>query len=497
MTGVQIYINDTEVVSNKEFTIKEEMLSTSSTILNNCYPKDWETDHDYYSRFFMPKDYSNCTIYRDGALIFAGILKNTGNILLRPSDPKFGSFQILDYKTLLSEGQTLDFVIANKTIAEAITQVTNAISNYGFVVGNIEITNEDDIIGAYSTLNKTPYDVYQYLAEISQARWFTRMIDDETVAIDFYSPELMTRADNIEYTNDYFEDNNIVDIHYSYSTGDYRNKQIILSDTVYGNIDTNENIIANGYQKNYTTEQKIGSLNHIYINGSEKTIGTITEKQLGIYADFYYSPGTETIETNDNYTAGTVINVIYTPLIKGRQIVYNNNEISRIGQQTGRNGTISRYETRNDVLSSDELNKIAQTYIKYKGTAEILLTIQTKDKDLFNIGEQTYFDIPELPALQRDYMVKTKETQITQTGPDAIIFYIYTLSSNYDTDTAINYFDNQRRKAVGNINEDEFITRNIDIENEVDIVFSDVTKTEITPEGNNELNSILNSPFIS
>ena len=158
----------------------------------------------------------------------------------------------------------------------------------------------------------------------------------------------------------------------------------------------------------------------------------IPKKQLGIYADFYYSPGSNTIEATDNYVAGTVINVIYTPLIKGRQIVYNNNEISRIGQQTGRNGTICRYETRNDVLSSNELNKVAQTYIKYKGTAEISLTVETKNTDLFNIGQQVYFDIPQLPDLQRDYMVKTKETQITQTGTDAVIFYVYTLSSNYE-----------------------------------------------------------------
>lgn len=497
MTGVQIFINGTEVVSNKQFTIKEEMLSTSSTILNNCYPKAWEDDHDYYSRFFMPKDYSNCTIYRDGTLIFAGILKNTGNILLRPSDPKFGAFQILDYKTLLSEGKTLDFVISNKTIVEAITQVTNAIADYGFVVGNIQISNGTDVIGTYSTLNKTPYDVYQYLAEISQTRWFTRMIDADTVAIDFYSPELMTRADDIEYTTEYFETNNIVDIHYSYSTGDYRNKQIILSDTVYGNIDTNENIVANGYQTNYVTSQTIGILNYVYVNGVIKTIGTETEKKLGIYADFYYSPGSNTIEATSNYVAGTVINVIYTPLIKGRQIVYNNNEISRIGQQTGRNGTISRYETRNDVLSSNELNKVAQTYIKYKGTAEISLTIETKDTDLFNVGQQVYFDIPELPDLQRDYMVKTKETQITQTGTDAVIFYVYTLSSNYESENAINYFDNQRRKANGNINENEFITRNIDIENEANVVFSNITQTEVTPVGDNTLNCVLNSPFIS
>jgi hypothetical protein len=58
-----MYIGGEEVVCNKEFTIKEEMLSTSSTILNNCYPKSWEQDHDYTSRFYYPKDYSQCLIY--------------------------------------------------------------------------------------------------------------------------------------------------------------------------------------------------------------------------------------------------------------------------------------------------------------------------------------------------------------------------------------------------------------------------------------------------
>ena len=65
------------------------------------------------------------------------------------------------------------------------------------------------------------------------------------------------------------------------------------------------------------------------------------------------------------------------------------------------------------------------------------------------------------------------------------------------SENAINYFDNQRRKANGNINENEFITRNIDIENEANVVFSNVTQTEVTPVGDNTLNSVLNSPFIS
>ena len=195
----------------------------------------------------------------------------------------------------------------------------------------------------------------------------------------------MERAEDIQYTKEYFEENNIIDLSF-FGTRDYRNKQTILSDKVYGDIDTDEDIIANGYQTNYEASGIIGVLKNIYVNGVEKTIGTTTEKNpLGIYADFYYSPGGSIIEANDNYIAGTRIRVIYTPLVKGRQIVYNNSEINRINNQTGRNGTIARYETRNDILSSDELNQVAQTYIQYKGTPEIILTIKTKENMIYLI----------------------------------------------------------------------------------------------------------------
>lgn len=102
--------------------------------------------------------------------------------------------QILDFKTLLSEGETLDFVISNKTITEAIEMIIDAIKDYGFVLGNIDIFGADDIIGAYSTQNKTAYDVFQYLADITGSKWFTRLIDEDKVAIDFYDPTLMTRG---------------------------------------------------------------------------------------------------------------------------------------------------------------------------------------------------------------------------------------------------------------------------------------------------------------
>lgn len=492
---IQAYIGTEEVVSNKEFTIHEELLNTSSTILNNCYPKSWETTKDYVSNFYFPKDYSSCKIYNNGSLIFAGIVKNSGEISLRPTDPKYCSLQILDYKTLLSEGQTLDYVIPEGTINDAIDSVISKISDYGFVKGNIILNNGNELMGAYSTLDKTPYDVFQYLAEISGSRWFTRMINETETAIDFYSPELMNIAPNIEYTQEYFDYNKIVNMEFSFSGADYRNKQVILSDQVFSSIDTIDTIISTSDQSEFTTTGIVGKLKEVYVNGVSQTIGTSGDKNLGIYADFYYKIGTSEVESSIKQPLGAEIRLVYTSLVKGRQVVSNEDEIARISTQISRNGTIARYETRNDTSSSKELAKIADTYLKYKGKAEVNLKITTQNFDIFELGQQAYFDAP-IEQLKGNYLVKAKDIQITKTGNNGIVFYTYTLSSNYDTENAINFFDNQRRKRSGNIDEDEFITRNIDIDNEMTIYFENLTIEEIDIEGNNQLNASLNTPFI-
>ena len=430
-------------------------------------------------------------------VLFAGVVKNSGDISLNPRHPHYCSLQILDYKTFLSESNTLDFVIANKTIKEAIEMVVNAVKGYGFVVGNIDIDSANDNIGAYSTLNKTAYDVLQYLAEISGSRWRARVIDSLTMAIDFYDPDTLPEADDIEYTKQYWEDNNIVDMTFNYGSRDYRNKQILLSNEVYGNINYEETLISNGYGDTFTVQNNIGVLLTVIVDGTEKTIATINDKQMGIDADFYYTPGKNIIESNGVYSAGTMIRATYQPLVKGRQIVYNASEVERISDQTQTEGVIARYETRNDILSSEELQKIAQTYIDYKGKAEVIIKITTQDNDLYDIGEVVYFNAP-IDDLKQNYMVKAKDIEYIIIDKIIHLFYVYELTSSFNSEKAINYFDNQRNKASGNIAEGESITRNIDIETEVGIIWTDgsVSSTTITVDGDNVLNSVLNSPFV-
>ena len=275
---------------------------------------------------------------------------------------------------------------------------------------------------------------------------------------------------------------------YNYSSNDYRNSQQIISSGVISNSLNSDVLIYNGTDNQLNTSLQVGTIQDIQVNDVSMTFATNIQEELGIDADFYYTIGSNQIKINTNLTANDKIEIIYYPFVKGRQLVENEDEINRINTQTGRNGRISRYESRNDVASNDELYKIAKTYIDVKGQSEITLTITTKDNDLFNIGQQVYFNAP-IDELKKNYLVKAKEIQITQTGDDGMIFYKYTLSSTYNGEQAINFFDNQRRKSEGNLDKGQFITRYLDYNEEVELIFDNFTITK--QENDNELDSEL------
>lgn len=490
----KIYIDEVEVKCDNQFDIEEEFMNPSSIVLTNVYPASWSTT-DLLENYYFPEDYSKCKIYRDDELYFTGIVKNSADMELNPLKPHYCSLQILDPSTLLSEGTTLDYVIANKTVTEAINQVISSISDYGFVAGNIQIPEQyDTLIGAYSTLDKAPFDVFQYLSQISLTRWGTHMVDEDTTAIDFFSPELLDNQGTIELTKDYCSQNNIESITYDYSTDDYRNRQIITSDEVYGNIEQSQTIITDGYSTSFTTEQKIGRINSITVNGTERTFATFDEKDLGITADFYYKVAENSFDSSETYSAGSEIEINYIPIIQGREITYNSAETSRISNNLNRNGTISRYENRTDVTSSKELQLVGQSYIKFNGMAKITLTIKSRT-DFLKLGGKYHFDAP-IDELDGDYLVKTKKTTVTQSGEYNWFIYEYELTNSFDVENEINYFDNQRAKANGNISQGEYVARNVDVENTANIIFSNLQITELTIDGDNTLEAGLEMPLV-
>lgn len=490
---IKVYINNEEVLCDKNIIIKEEMLNTSSVILNNVYPKNWETTHDYTTNFFYPLDWSKCTIYDDETLLFSGIVKNSGNISLKPTDPHYATIEVLGRELFLSESITLDFAIVNKTIRQAIEMVIGALSGYGITLGNINIQNADEVIGAYSTEDKTAYDVLQYLAQISEAKWRVRITGENSIAIDFFDPLLEEVGGTVEATTEYYRNNNINDMSYSFGTRDYRNKQIINSKEVFADIVSEENLLSGGATKEYVLEQNVGQISSIIINDTAQTFASKEEKENGVVADFYYEYGSNILESASLWSSGTLINVNYIALVPGREVITTDSEITRLQQQLGITGIISRYEDRDDITSSLDLKRIASDYIKYKGTPEITLTIESQN-DLFDIGEIINFHNAPINELSTSYIVKSKETEIIASTMNK--FYTFTLVSNFNSENAINWFDNQRNKRSGNITQGQFITRNLEYNDTATIIWQGDSIEPTTITGNNILDCALNSPFV-
>lgn len=588
---MKIYIDNEEVLCNSKMIIKEQTKNTSSVILNNVYPKSWETTKDYVSNFYMPKDYAHCKIidekitsktdydltnniyelenriigwnsdntkliikysagskitainlipnkkYKinitnnltysihlretdktdinseistidetiavgtsdieitptkkillfnktnatinsittesDDNLIFSGIVKNSGNIELNPRYPHYSTLQILDYKAFLSEGDTLNYVLESQSISGAIKRIIRNLD--GFMVGEINL-DSDDIIAAYNCGDKTAFDVLEYLAEITNSIWFTKAITEDLVLINFYSEGNLPQKDKIKYTTQYFETNNITNIKYSYSAKDYRNKQVIISDKASSGTTQVEYITYNG--NNLQTIYPIDKIVSITSGNSNYSVLPLTAKQTGSYATFYYTYDSNQIDVNRSFETQKIFRVEYYSVVTTRQAVYNDNEINRIAESTKRNGTIARYEKRTDTTDNDALFKIAQSYLNYKGTPEITLTITTYNNDILNISDKVFFEGP-LEDLTTNYLVIEKQTEMVTTGNQQELFYTYRLSSSFNDETAINFFDNQRRKQGGNIEEGEYITRYIDLPSETNIIFYDLSLEDI------------------
>ena len=284
---------------------------------------------------------------------------------------------------------------------------------------------------------------------------------------------------------------------YSYGSNDYRNKQIMTSNEVYGSILQTQTIVANGYQTQFDTELKIGQITSITANGTQLTIATNEQKELGFNADIYYTPGNNYFESADLRSTGEILIVNYIAIVEGRQIITNGTEINRVATATGRKGIVARYENRNDANTSTELQLIGQSYIRYKGTPEIKLTIVSR-KNIWNIGDRVQFNAP-INELATEYMVKKKTINRILANPSSEehIVYTYEMTSSFNSEQAINYFDNQRAKAKGNIGKSEYITRNVDIENVANIIFYGSNVEQATITGDNTLQATLSSPIIN
>lgn len=442
----------------------------------------WEEYGDYWIKVLA------LSVTLPNNIIFSGVVKNSGNINLNPRYPHYATLQLLDYKTLLSEGDNLNYVLEKQNVKDAIREVTSGLD--GFMVGDLLIADTE--MAAYNCNEKTPYDVFEYISEITNSIWFTKAISEDIVTINFYSNDNLPVAENIEYTTEYFTDHNIQDIKYSYSANDYRNKQVITNEKAVSALTQTENITY--YNASINTTYPIASIVSITNGTKNYTFATETAKSIGQYANIYYRYNSTSLNVDTGVKVGETLTITYYPIVVSRQVAYNETEINRIAAATGRNGTIARYEKRTDTTDEKALTQIAQTYLDYKGVPEITLTLKSYYQDILDIGQKVFFNGP-LEDLKTNYLVTDKQIEMTTTADQQVIFYTYKLSSSFNDESSLNFFDNQRRKLEGNIEEGEFIPRYIDLPSSTNIIFYDINSSEI-PIPNDVLDGILDIELV-
>ena len=270
---IHMYIAGEEVVCDKEIQVAEKLLNTNSTALYNCYPLIWEQDKDYISRFYFPKDYSKFEMVINGVVAFKGVIKRSAPIDLSPFKPHWARLQVLDYKTFLSEGNQLNFVLKDVTIRQAIEQILEAYEGYNFVVGTLNIGDrENEVIKNYNCNEKTPYDCLSYIADLTQSIWLTRY-DGDNIAIDFYSYDRLPSGKYILYDQNYCRNNSIVSLNFSYDSDDYRNVQIVTAEEVQSNITLQNQFIVNGTEQIFLLDEPVSNIESVTLAGNLITFG--------------------------------------------------------------------------------------------------------------------------------------------------------------------------------------------------------------------------------
>ena len=352
------------------------------------------------------------------------------------------------------------------TIVEAINYLINQFSQYNFSVGRLNLGRKlQDRIYNYNCDKKTLFDVLQYIAQITNSIWTTRYVDDNNIAIDFYLINELPQGMDLIYDKSFCDDKSIIKISYSMNSNNYRNKQIISSDSIIGNALITQQIITKGQE--YILDEKISSIQSISLNNQQISFATTYDKENGETAYAYYTVGDKILTFDEQIMPGQTLIIKYYPQIAGRQVVINQTEIDRIDNQLNNSGVIARYENRKDADTSAELNSIGQTYMQFKGRSEVTLKVETINNDIYNIGNIVYFNTNEtlgIEDLQGNYAVTKKTKKIIKNNADDsnYILYTYELNNNFNFENYINFFDNQRAKLIGNIKEGEYINRYVE-----------------------------------
>lgn len=483
---IKLIIDKQEMIFGNEISIEDHPSNFSSiTFLNvlpkanSIYPKNLEYQH-------FAEIFSIGEVYCDDKLIFFGIVNSTGRLSFDKYSVKSKAIKIVDFRKWLSIKRPVDLIFLKKSPSYIVNELISGLNEPRIVVGNLDFGN-NQLIDAYSIINKSPYSVLKEVIENQSNSFLYFTINDQSqIEVNFKAISKLTKdvrmqtvKPDLDLTNlDLLKDYKLNNIDLEFDNDRYINNIIVSSDNVvssksvidhiplFNNTSASTSKIIGYYnQKNTNTflayRDNIGS--GFTIEKPKLEVASIENNDV-VSWDIKYKINDNSLTINQklleslNPKKEYFISFEYQPLFKLSSEHKNQEEINRIGSLSNTKGEVFRSDKFDDITSYKDLARIAISEVSKNSKITRTITIES-DKPIWNVAEIVYVNYDD--SITDNYLVheitaKLKINKINDINQFTGSF-ITTLRSTANTDTWINLFDNQNYRSEPAFNKDAII----------------------------------------
>ncbi|TDV23509.1 hypothetical protein BCF59_0498 [Mycoplasmopsis mustelae] len=431
----------------------------SKIIINNVIHKTLldEGTHFLDNNINNIDTFSIATLYSNGKEIFTGIVNSSGRYSLSPWSIKDKSLEIVDPRLWLSKRSPADISFENDSPFRALHKYIRALDEAKIKVGSVSFSNLDPIT-AYDTTSKSPYSVLKDVIASRTRSFLYFSQDNGNLLINYKSDaDFQKGASVVEITPETWKNLKITDLQMDENIDNYFNTYRLES----------ENVVSTQYNQEYfllsnsissvwlvenfskLPENSTELLNYYYsidepLNKKQLNIISKQEKTSGNDYHLYYQDGRNELVINPKWERENLgLVVSYVPVGKYSVTLSNQSEVNRIHNLNNFNGDVYKYERSNDLSSFDDLYTHADNSLKLNSFIRYDMSIQT-NQPFLELGDIVSLNLPNAPKFNGRYICIGFDGSIK--GKSGFIEITYQLRNGLNSDTLLNFYDNQDYK---------------------------------------------------
>lgn len=461
---IKLIINGIEMDFSNNFSVSDHPTNFSSMTFHEVIPKDKNFYPENLKVQNYAEEFSIGEVYAGDQLIFFGIVNSTGRLNLNPFVPKTKTIEIADFRKWLSIQKPIPLLFFNEFPENFVNVLIEKLNESKIIAGILDFST-NELIGAYSTVDKSPYQVLkEVIAKQTNSLLYFQINDKQQITINYKSND--TLANDIEPLKidlnnlDLLKEYKILNIEFESNADKYSNIVKVESSNIITNLVTEENFTI--FDKDsFTLNNNIGKVSNNIANTYIYKLSTPTIKQNvisideafykeGQYYDVLYKIGNNIIKVNKKYlNKDYILNFGYFTKRKTSVELSNTEEIARVASFSTTKGEVYRYERLNDLTNFNDLLKATKSNLEiYKNIEKtIYITSEIPLYEILDVVEVISGEDDKVSGLYlvHEIAAEINASSIKDTINNNFILPVFTtiLKATKNTDNIVNEFDNQ------------------------------------------------------